>query len=212
VDTVEQAQARIDAGRVDVLVSDLDGVLRRFDPALWERLDRELELSAGTSFTAVLQHPYLERLTRGDGTFEQWCHRARVALEERGVGADAARDAVEVWAGTPAEVDPGVRALLLRARASGIPSFVFTNGTDRVPEELHVLGLEDVLGAEEKFLLNSFDLGGAKPETAAFAAAHGEIEIRLRRGFGHERVLFLDDSVGHVRGAQDFGWQAIVHS
>lgn len=105
--------------------------------------------------------------------------------------------------GTP--VDATVR-LVEQLVADGIPLFVFTDGTDRVPEELASIGL----GHLAERLLNSADLGHVKPAPEAYAAAHAEIERRLGRTMGRAEVHFTDDRVRNVEAARVFGWQARV--
>lgn len=205
------------SGTVTVLVSDFDGVLRVFDQRLWEQIDAHLGTRPGTSFSAVLQHPYLSEVVRGRGTHAQWRRLAAHRLVEAGADAQSAHDAVDLWAGTAARVDPEVHDLLTEARRDGLGVFVFTNGTDRVPAELAELGLDDVIGADCRWLINSADLGHAKPEREAFALAHQVIESRLSDQTGNtvridpQQVLFLDDSARNVDAAVEFGWQSVQH-
>lgn len=195
---------------VDVLVTDLDGVLRTFDDDLWTRLDAELELSPGTAMQAILGHPVLRAVIRGRGTHAQWREAAAAALVADGVSPDAARDAVAQWAGTPGRVDEEVAALLRDARARGAAVFVFTNGTDSVAAEMAELGLDEFTAPAGAHLLNSADLRAAKPEVLAFSRAHGRIENALGRGVMRERVRFLDDRSDNVSAAEAFGWRATL--
>ena len=57
---------------IRVLVSDLDGVLRLFDPSQWDELDAMTGTPAGTSFRAILGHPCLDEVVRGRGTHARW--------------------------------------------------------------------------------------------------------------------------------------------
>src|SRR5690606_11424265 len=57
---------------IRVVVSDLDGVLRVFDASLWDELDAMTGTPDGTSFRAVLGHPYLDDVVRGRGTHARW--------------------------------------------------------------------------------------------------------------------------------------------
>jgi putative hydrolase of the HAD superfamily len=196
---------------IRVVVSDLDGVLRVFDPALWDELDAMTGTSAGTSFTAILGHPYLDEVVRGRGTHARWRELAAERLVAEGSAPAAADAAVERWASTRAEVDQRVRAMLLELRAAGIAVFVLTNGTDRVPEELAALGLGDVVGEDGRFLLNTADLGAAKPEPEAFRRSRARIGAVLGEDVGPERLVLLDDSPGHVEGARACGWHAVLH-
>lgn len=88
---------------------------------------------------------------------------------------------------------------------------MLTHGTDRVPEELEELGMTAFLGEGRRFLLNSADLGAAKPDHAAFDQAHARIEQELGTALRTDQIVFLDDSSRHVRGAAHFGWRAVLH-
>lgn len=205
---LESVRALLAAGGIDVLVSDLDGVLRHVDPGLWERLDAATGTASGSSFAAILGNPMLADVTRGRAAHAQWREDAVARMQEAGAAPEAARNAVATWADTAAVVDEDVLALLRDARGQGLAVFVFTNGTDRVPQELRLLGLQELTGADDAHLINSAQLGAAKPEPASFARAHRQIEARLGRGVPAGAVLFLDDSAANVEGAQVFGWTA----
>lgn len=194
------------------VVSDLDGVLRRFDPALWTALDEITGTAPGTAFTAILRHPFLEEVVRGRGTHRQWRERSAQALVEAGSTPAAADTAVRTWLASPASVDQELLTELEAMRGSGLGVFVLTNGTDRVPEELEELGLTAFLGEGRRFLLNTADLGAAKPDREAFSRAHTRIEQELGTTLRREQVGFLDDSARHVRGAARFGWRAVLHT
>ncbi|GAA1487570.1 HAD family hydrolase [Brachybacterium sacelli] len=196
---------------VRAVVSDLDGVLRVFDPSLWDRLDHHVGLAPGTAFAAILGHPFLEEVTRGRGTHAQWRERAVAELVTQGAAPGTARETVRLWAATPGCVDQEVLAQLQRFREQGLAVFVLTNGTDRVPWELDQLGLGDVLGPRRRFLLNTADLGAAKPDREAFARAHERLSREPAGPLAPAQVAFLDDSAGHVRGAEEFGWRAVRH-
>ena len=210
-DSVRAVRTLVDRGEVDVVVSDLDGVLRVFDDGLWDRLDQELGADPGTSFAAILGHPVLADVIRGRAGHARWRELAVEHLSSVGTDPGRADAAVREWADTPAVVDQAVLTLLTGARELGLPVFVFTNGTDRVREEIEALGLGTLIGEGGRFLLNSADLGHAKPEHAAFRLAQQRVHDVIGREVDPARVLFLDDSCGHVRAAQQFGWRALHH-
>ena len=209
--SLRTARTLLDRGEVDVMVSDLDGVLRVFDEQLWDRLDQELGTDPGTCFAAILGHPILADVIRGRVSHARWRALAVEHLSGAGIDPMRARAAVDQWADTPAVVDQAVLTLLTGAREQGLPVFVFTNGTDRVREEIEALGLGTVVGESGQFLLNSAGLGHAKPEPAAFRLAQQRIHEVVGREMDPARVLFLDDSTGHVRAARKFGWRALHH-
>lgn len=204
--------ALLETRGIRAVVSDLDGVLRVFDPALWEELDAELGLGEGVAFSAILGSPFLQEVVRGRADHARWREDARQRLVRAGADAGTARTVVERWAATPARVDEEVRALLLTARAAGAAVIVLTNGTDRVLEEARQLGLDDVIGPDGAFLLSSHTVGAAKPEPAAYAAAHRLLEEIHGEEVAPEQVVFLDDSPRNVSAAREHGWQAFHHA
>lgn len=211
-DSLAALRALVRDHDIRAVVSDLDGVLRRFDPTLWARLDTATGTPEGTAFAAVLGHPFLDEVVRGRGTHRQWRERAVSELIAAGSAPDVARHAIETWLASTATVDREVLAEMERLRASGLGVFVLTNGTDRVPAELDELGLGDFLGTRRRFLLNTADLGAAKPDREAFVRSHARIEAELGGALDAQQVAFLDDSPRHVRGAAEFGWHAVLHT
>lgn len=196
---------------IRAVVSDLDGVLRIFDRDLWAELDAVAGTPAGTAYSAVLGHPFLDEVVRGRGTHRQWRRHAASALVAAGSSQQAADAAIRTWLASPARIDREVLAQLETLRTAGLGVFVLTNGTDRVPQELDELGLTPFLGPGRRFLLNTADLGAAKPDREAYARAQVRIERELGTTVRTDQVAFLDDSTRHVRGASLFGWRALLH-
>src|SRR5699024_10426518 len=150
------------------VVSDLDGVLRDFDPALWSELNAIAGVPDGAACTAVLGHPLRDEVARGRGTHQPWRDRSPASRDEAGRTTQTGASALSTWLASPARVDRGLLAELEALRSEGLGVFVLTNGTDRVPEELEELGLTAFLGDGGRFLLNTADLGAAKPDHEAF--------------------------------------------
>ena len=101
--------------------------------------------------------------------------------------------------------DPGITLIELFAWMTDMLVYRL----NRVPDKVHVALLE-LLGIARLFdgVLNSADLGVAKPDVRAYAAAHAAIEAHLGRGLGHEQVWFTDDRIDNVAAAREFGWSA----
>ena len=196
---------------IRAVVSDLDGVLRLFDPSLWGELDAIGGVPKGTVYEAVLGHPFLDEVVRGRGTHRQWCEHAASALVAAGSTPERADAVIRGWLSSPARIDREVLDELETLRAAGTAVFLLTNGTDRVPEELDDLEMTPFLGPGRRFLLNTADLGAAKPDRGAYALAHARIEHELGESLDAEQVAFLDDSPRHVRGAASYGWHAVLH-
>lgn len=198
--------------RAGVAVLDLDGVLRTFD-AMGDlaRAERDLGLPPGALLEQAFGLPSARAMVTGRATRADWVDAVRThllaapdQLPDHDRTVDAAITAMDDdGAPVAATVE-----LVDELREHGIPVFVFTNGTDRVPAELERTGLERLLPG----LLNSADLGWAKPAPEAYAVAHAEIERRLGRTVGRAEVRFTDDRPGNVDAAREFGWQARVFS
>lgn len=209
--SLQQLRELVRGHDIRAVVSDLDGVLRIFDQSLWTELDEVAGTPAGTAYRAIIGHPFLDEVVRGRGTHRQWREHATSALVAAGSGAQEADAAIAAWLASPAHIDREVLGLLSSLRRTGHAVFVLTNGTDRVPEELDALGLTPFLGPGRRFLLNTADLGAAKPDQEAFARAQERIEQELGTRLRADQVVLLDDSSRHVSGAVRFGWRAVLH-
>lgn len=192
--------------RAGVAVLDLDGVLRTFDTdGELGRAGQALGLGPGELLELAFALPEARAMVVGRARHADWMAAVRRRLLEAHPG-EAVEHLVATWLadhGTPVAATVGLVDELLDA---GTPVFVFTNGTDRVPEELVRMGLERLVPT----VLNAHDLGAAKPDPEAYAAAHAEIERRLTRVVGRAEVHFTDDRPDNVDAARAFGWQARV--
>ncbi len=188
-------------------VFDLDGVVRDFtagDAA--PGIEAALGLPRGHLAMTAFRRDLLEPTITGRQTFEQWYAAICLALESDVAHPHLVREHLVAWRehrGTP--ITSTVRRLEM-LRAGGHRTFVFTNGTDTIPDELKLLGLDHLFDG----LLNSATLGVAKPDPAAYAAAHASIESHLGGPVERHRVWFTDDRVDNVTAALDFGWDAVL--
>ncbi|MGO0575670.1 HAD family hydrolase [Ornithinimicrobium panacihumi] len=193
--------------RARVAVLDLDGVVRRFNETAWQDLhERSLGLPAEGLLDLAFSLPEATAMVVGKATYEEWLTAFRRHLGGLGHDELLVEALMRDWAldrGTPITATTDVMDELV---ARGTPVFVFTNGTDRVPEELESIGL----GRFVPHVLNSHVLGWAKPAPEAYAVAHAEIQRRLGRTVGTAEVHFTDDRPGNVEAARVFGWQARV--
>ena len=193
--------------RARIAVLDLDGVLRDFD-ASGERTRNERELGLPREGLPALAFslPQAGQMVVGETTYAAWVRALTARLLELGHPEPLVAQVVQGWQrdrGTPVAATV---ELVDELRAKGTPVFVFTNGTDRVPAELEQIGLGRLVPS----LLNTHDLGAAKPDPQAYAAAHAEISRRLGREVSPAEVRFTDDRPANVEAARAFGWQAQV--
>jgi putative hydrolase of the HAD superfamily len=61
-------------------------------------------------------------------------------------------------------------------------------------------------------VINSAELGVAKPDPRAYAAAHRVVEAGVGREVARREVWFTDDREENVAAARDFGWDAELFS
>ncbi|NYE95225.1 putative hydrolase of the HAD superfamily [Psychromicrobium silvestre] len=188
-----------------VLVFDLDGVIRHFDSLeLDAQIEAELGLPAGTLWELVMESGDLDRAVVGGFNRRQWEDRIEAELRAgTRNGADVAAS-FQRWRDNVGKADPEMTQLI--EELPEVPVFLFTNGTDRVPEELVRLGIDGLFAG----VLNSYNYGLRKPDPAAYLAAHREIQAVLGLRVPREQVFFTDDKVKNVQAALDFGWRAEV--
>lgn len=205
--SIDRAVSQVRRSHVQhrVVVFDIDGVLRTFDVGSVDAdLEERLGLAAGAWAQIAFGLPHLTQVVTGRISFTQWCHSIAAALEGRGADPDLIPDAVADWVayrGTPV---PATLALLEEFRADGVAVFLFTNGTDNIPDELRQIGLGHLVD----LTLNSAVFGVAKPAPEAFAAAHAAIEEALGP-IPRSDVLFTDDRPANAKAATDFGWTGV---
>jgi putative hydrolase of the HAD superfamily len=182
--------------RPTALLLDLDGVLRRFDPAHTARVEKEYGLPAGRLADVAFAPDRLRAAVLGRVTHRQWMDGVATELGEAGPRA------VADWQAYHGEVDPDVLAAVREVRAGGVPVGLATNATDRLDADLAELGLE----SETDAVLNSSVLGQAKPSAEFFAAACDALDTPARQ------CLLVDDSDRMVRGARAAGLAAIHYT
>lgn len=186
-------------------VFDLDGVVRDFGPGdANPGIEAALGLPAGHVTATAFRSDLLLPTITGRQTFEQWYAAICVALEKVVPEPARVREHMTRWREHRGTVVDETVERLEALRADGHRTYVFTNGTDYVPQELELLGIARLFDG----VLNSADLGVAKPDVRAYAAAHAAIEADLGRGLGREQVWFTDDRADNVAAAREFGWTA----
>lgn len=136
-----------------MLIVDLDGVLRRFDPvtAIEHRHGLPTGALLRTAFRPDLLHPAVTGLVDDD----RWRTEVATALAADHGPTSAA--AVAEWSLSPGRVDADVLAVIRRYRRRA-PVAILSNATTRLPADLARLGLD----AEVDRVFPSAALGMAK--------------------------------------------------
>ena len=172
---------------IELLLSDLDGVIRHFDPDHIPRVEAQHGLPEGTIDAAAYEPGVLNRLVTGALTMAQW--EVHVADE---IGSAAAARA---WLSDRGQVDPEMMRLVDDVRAAGVRVAVLTNGTDTIDAELEAFGVHDRFDA----VFSTADIGVAKPDPLAFRHVCDAMAV------DPSRVFFTDDSQSKLAGAVELG-------
>jgi putative hydrolase of the HAD superfamily len=186
----------------DALLIDLDGVVRRFDPAVNTTIEKRYGLAPGTLLATGLEWHRLQPAVAGRMTRAGWLDSIAVALADRVGGVEPARAMVAEYADYQGEVAPEVLAFVDEVRAAGRPVGLATNAMDDLTAVLARLGIADRFDA----VVNSSSVGVHKPAPGYFAAASRAVRT------SPDRCLFVDDSDRNVRAARAAGLSAYRYS
>jgi putative hydrolase of the HAD superfamily len=177
----------------EVLIIDVDGVLRRWDPAIIAEAERGNGLPSGVlAEAAFADRDVLQAATTGVLTDRQW--RAGVADQLSARYGENGQRAVAAWSSSAGEVNAEVLDLV-RAYRRDHPVAVLSNGTDRLPADLVRLGLD----LEVDAIFNSWQLGATKPAPEVFR------QVCTQLGVEAADCLFVDDTAGHAQAAAELG-------
>jgi putative hydrolase of the HAD superfamily len=186
-------------------VFDLDGVVRDFAPGdANPAIEAALGLPAGHVAATAFRSELLLPTITGRRSFEQWFTAICSELEHVVPEPERVREHMEAWRTHRGSAIDETVERLEALRSDGHRTYVFTNGTDYVPTELSLLGLDRLFDG----VLNSAVFGVAKPDLQAYAAAHRAIEADLGRVVARAHVWFTDDRDDNVTAAREFGWDA----
>lgn len=168
---------------IRVVLFDLDGVIRHFDPARVVDIETRHGLQPGTLAGTAFAAPLIDEVTTGRITRAEWISRIG--------GLVGDHSAAEEWGAQTWSVDEALLELSDGIRAAGLTTAVLTNGTDTIAAELMTSGIADRVDA----IFNSADIGFTKPDVRAFQHVLDALDVR------GEEVFFTDDSPAKLTGA-----------
>jgi putative hydrolase of the HAD superfamily len=171
------------------MLIDLDGVVRRWDPAHEAAVESAHGLAPGVLMTTAMPWDLYRPAVAGELTHAQWMAAVAERLPLEPADATAA---VADWQKYRGDVDQDVLALVRDARAAGLPVALATNATDLLRGDLAALGLADEFDA----VFSSWELKIHKPAPAFYQRACAAL------GLQPQWVLFVDDDDRAVRGAR----------
>ena len=182
-----------------VLLLDLDGVLRIWDPDLTGAVELAHGLPAGTLSVAAFAPHRLQPALTGAVNDETW--RASVAEAIAAEHGEVAHAAVHEWMVPTGTVDPQVLDIVRHAR-SQLRVVVFTNATSRLEDDIAQLGLTD----EVDGVTSSADIGLTKPDPDVFS------RIALQNRLMFSEIAFVDRSSENVATAEILGIRSHLYA
>lgn len=178
---------------VKAVLTDLDGVVRWWDPRIIQQAESAAGLPPGALPNTAFEPDLLLRATTGQIDDESWRSEVAERLLLRYPTADG-RKAVRLWSRSPGEVDTEVLDLLLRSRER-VRLALITNATTRLDSDLKRLGI----GQAFDHVVNSSTVGHVKPHPGIFNAALDVLGIEADEAF------FIDDRAENVNAAAELG-------
>ena len=138
-----------------LIVLDIDGVVRHFDPEALASIETRHRLEPGRLWAAAFDHERGRAVITGRLSRAAW-----IAEIDAELGSNAAHE----WLNLPGAVDAEMRAVIDELRDRGRRVVALTNATDTIDAELERDGLAGAFDA----VYSSSSIGHAKPDAAAF--------------------------------------------
>ncbi len=176
------------------ILSDLDGVIRKYPQSRDQHIESKFGLPSGTIFSAAFTGPQLNEVVCGRISDEHWRSNIIAKISEAH-SEDIARSAVQEWSNYPGQLDLSYLEFLNK-NFPEIPISILTNGTSRLHADLARLGINDRFFK----IFNSAEIGICKPNPEIYQRVLTELDCLS------SDVLFVDDSKSHVQAASDLGF------
>lgn len=177
------------------LLSDLDGVIRKYPQSRDQAIEEKFGLPKGSIYSAAFKNSFLEEAVCGRISDELWRSEVRKKLSVQ-CSENIAEQAVNEWSDFPGQVDYGYLHHVERYFPN-IPIAVLTNGTSRLNTDLKKLGLENRFFK----IFNSAEIGVCKPAHKIY------LHVLEVLGCQADEILFVDDSASHIQGAHELGFK-----
>lgn len=178
---------------IRALLTDLDGVIRLWDPHIESTAEAECGLPLGALRQAAFAPDLLTLAITGQITDAAWRHQITTRMQVAFPMADVAK-AVQLWSAPAGAIDAAILDLVRRCRQK-VRVILVTNATSRLPSDLARLGIE----TEFDHIINSSVVGHCKPQPEIFQAALAVA------GVAATELFFVDDSASHVAAAGQLG-------
>jgi putative hydrolase of the HAD superfamily len=182
----------------DAVLCDIDNVIRHFDSAHLEALERAAGLAEGTTKKVAFSPEVDGPLLLGRITEQEWVESIAQGLTALVEDEETAWSLGTALLESPFHADETVVALLRRARTR-VPLVLVSNATTGLEADLAAMGLTDL--ADD--VVSSARVGLVKPDPRILELG------AARAGVRPERCLFVDDSPENVEAAAALGMRAV---
>ncbi|MEU3333903.1 HAD family hydrolase [Streptomyces sp. NPDC002144] len=180
------------------VLCDVDNVVRTFDSARLEALERAAGIAEGTTKKIAFAPGVDLPLLLGEITSQEWAEAVADGLAGLVPEPQTAYELARALLESPFHADDEVVALLRRARIR-VPLVLVSNAALELESDLASLGLADLAD----HVVNSARVGLAKPDPRIYRLAAD------LAGVHPDRCLFVDDSEENVAAAEALGMQAL---
>mgnify|MGYP001146453606 FL=1 len=180
------------------VLCDVDNVVRTFDSARLQALERAAEIAEGTTGKLAFAPETVTPRVLGEITSQEWAEAIAAGLAGLVPEAQTAYELALALLESPFHADDEVVALLRRARVR-VPLVLVSNAALELESDLHSMGLSDLAD----HVVNSARVGLAKPDPRIYRLA---AELA---GAPPERCLFVDDSEENVEAAAALGMRTV---
>ena len=183
---------------IKAIFTDLDGVIRHWDNQSLHAVEASYQLPKGFLFQHAFTKELLFPTVTGQQTHDNWNQQIEAALRAK-VDASVAHHLLSVWNESPWSVD--VR--IIEAFRSVTPEaklVLVTNATDRLNRDLQAAQIAESFD----FIVNSSEVGFAKPEVRFYRAAMSVAGVEACE------ALYIDDAEEIVAAARKLGFRTVL--
>lgn len=181
--------------KIKYLLSDLDGVIRKYPQSRDQAIEKKFGLIEGAIFSAAFKGPHLEDAVCGRISDEHWREEIKKALAKL-YAEEQVNAALNEWSDFSGILDHEYLQFL-ENNFSNTPIAILTNGTTRLKTDLAKLGLD----SPTYRIFNSAEIGTCKPKKEIYLYVLESLKVKP------SEILFIDDSLSHIKAAEVLGFQ-----
>ena len=178
---------------LQAILTDLDGVIRHWNSDALNALEERLGLARGHLFGICFEQNILSQAVTGQISDRAWRATVQAQLASS-ISKTNAKELVKIW--TNSEIHIDLKIIEIYRHYFPEASIVLTtNATTRLHADLKNQGLDNYFDK----IMNSSELGVAKPAQAFFIEVLNKLDVRK------DAVIYIDDSAANIEAARELG-------